>query len=238
MIPLRDTIPSRSLPVATWLLILANVAAFVFELSLGGRELERLTYEFGMVPVLVLNPDARFQFGLDGHPWLGLVTSQFLHAGWIHLIANLWTLWIFGDNVEDRLGSFRFLVFYSSCGVAANVLHLYTNPNSTVPAIGASGAIAGVMGAYFVLFPTARVVTLVPVFFLPLFVEIPAFVFLLFWFATQFASGMLALGDASIGGGIAWWAHIGGFLAGIVLLAFLRPRGGRRRARRATSSAD
>lgn len=230
MFPLRDTIPSRRLPVMTWVLILANFGAFAYELFCTDRELTRLTYELGVVPALVLEPSARVDAGLAFHPWLGFLTSQFLHAGWLHVISNMWCLWIFGDNVEDRLGSLRFLVFYLLSGVAASALHVYTNADATVPAIGASGAIAGVMGAYFVLFPTARVVTLVPVFILPLFIEVPAFVFLLFWFATQFFSGMLALGassDGGLGGGIAWWAHVGGFLAGIVLLALLRPRASR-----------
>ncbi|MCC6405587.1 MAG: rhomboid family intramembrane serine protease [Planctomycetes bacterium] len=230
MFPLRDTIPSKHLPVATWVLILANLGAFAFELQCSEHELTRMTFEFGVVPALVIEPAVRFQLGLDGHPWLGFLTSQFLHAGWIHLLSNLWCLWIFGDNVEDKLGSLRFLGFYLLSGIAASALHVYTQPESTVPAIGASGAIAGVMGAYFVLFPTARVVTLVPVFILPLFFEVPAFVFLLFWFATQFFSGMLALGGSGTSGGIAWWAHVGGFLAGIVLLALLQPRGAARNA--------
>jgi membrane associated rhomboid family serine protease len=224
VIPIRDTLRSRGTPVMVWLLILANLAAFAYELHCSERELERVLYEFGMVPAELLDPRAHFSLAWGGGGWLTLITNQFLHAGWLHLVANLWTLWIFGDNVEDRLGSFRFLAFYLLSGIAASALHLYFNADSTVPAIGASGAIAGVMGAYFVLFPTARIVTLVPVFVLPLFFEVPAFVFLLFWFATQFFSGALSLGAAGAGGGIAWWAHVGGFLAGIVLLGLLRPR--------------
>ena len=147
--------------------------------------------------------------------WLPfLVTSMFLHGGWLHVFSNMWTLWIFGDNVEDRLGHGRYLGFYLLSGLAAAAIHTLTNTDSTLPTIGASGAIAGVMGAYFVLFPGARVVTLIPIFFWPLFVELPAILYLGFWFLTQFYSGTLSLAAGRDAGGIAWWAHVGGFLVG------------------------
>lgn len=219
MIPLRDTIRSRSFPIVTWLLILANAVVFFFELSLGPRLLERFIFAFGMVP-------ARLSLA---HPWslLTLLTATFLHGGWMHFLGNMWTLYIFGDNVEDRMGSGRFLLFYLLGGVAANLMQAWAYPNSHVPAIGASGSIAAVLGAYFLFFPHARVITLVPFFFLPWFVEIPAVFYLGMWFLTQFYSGLFALAlpaQASMGG-IAWWAHVGGFLFGFFLgRAFQRPQ--------------
>jgi len=150
-------------------------------------------------------------------------TSMFLHAGWLHLVGNMWFLWIFADNVEDILGHFNFLIFYIACGLAASFAHFIVNLNSAVPAVGASGAIAGVLGAYIVMFPRARVLTLVPIFIFLEVVEIPAFVFLGIWFIYQFFLGMMSVG--SYGAGVAFWAHIGGFIAGVLLLnIFLKKR--------------
>jgi membrane associated rhomboid family serine protease len=143
---------------------------------------------------------------------------MFLHGGWMHVIANMWTLYLFGDAVEDRMGPVRYLIFYLLCGLAAGLTHFLTNPTSPVPCIGASGAIAGVLGAYLVLFPTARILTLIPILFFPFIVEIPAVVFLGIWFASQFFSGTLSLISTQYYEGVAWWAHVGGFVAGIVLL--------------------
>ena len=143
---------------------------------------------------------------------------MFLHGGWMHLVANMWTLWIFGDNVEDVMGPLRFLLFYVLCGLCALLMHVATNPESTVPVVGASGAIAGVMGAYFFLYPHARVLILVPLFIISFFFEIPAVFYLLLWFVTQVFSGLADGGGA----GVAWWAHIGGFVAGMLLLRFFR----------------
>jgi membrane associated rhomboid family serine protease len=142
---------------------------------------------------------------------------MFLHGGWLHIIGNMWTLYIFGDNVEDRMGTIRFLAFYFICGLAAGLVHFFTNPNSTLPTVGASGAIAGVLGAYFLLFPTARVITLIPLFFLPLFVEIPAITYLGFWILSQIFSGAISLGLPEDVGGVAFWAHVGGFITGALL---------------------
>ena len=150
---------------------------------------------------------------------------MFLHGGWMHIIGNMWTLWIFGDNVEDRMGPLRFVCFYLLCGLAAGLVHWFTNPDSTLPTVGASGAIAGVLGAYFFLFPYARVIVLIPVLFLPFFFELPALVYLGFWALSQVLSGTLSLVGPREVGGVAWWAHVGGFMAGIVLHFFFVQRG-------------
>jgi membrane associated rhomboid family serine protease len=211
MIPLKDTIRSRSFPAITYLLIAANTAVFFLELSLPAGKLEQFTYVFGLVPanISLLNPLS----------WIALVSHQFLHGGWVHFLSNVWVLFIFGDNVEDRLGSSRYLVFYLLGGITAGILQVIMAPHSQVPAIGASGAIAAVMGAYFLFYPRARIITLIPIFIIPWFTEVPAVIFLGFWFVTQFFSGVLSL--ASVGsaaaGGIAWWAHVGGFIFGLVL---------------------
>jgi membrane associated rhomboid family serine protease len=229
MFPIRDTVPHRHAPVMTSLLIAATLLAFAFELSLSGREVEALVERCGLIPARYMHPEQARRIGLDPRDGWPFLTSLFLHGGWLHVFGNLWTLWIFGDNVEDRMGPSRFLIFYLLCGILAGVVHLVSAPDSMVPAIGASGAIAGVMGAYLVLYPRARVITLVPILFWPVFVELPAVFFLGVWFLLQFFSGTLALAGAPGEAGIAWWAHVGGFLAGIVLLgAFLR----RRRAER------
>jgi membrane associated rhomboid family serine protease len=145
---------------------------------------------------------------------------MFLHGGWIHLIGNMWTLWIFGDNVEDEMGPWKFLIFYLTCGLFASAVQIYTNPDSVLPTIGASGAIAGVMGAYYVLFPRARIIIMIPILFFPFFFEIPAVLFLAFWFLEQLFSGAFSLLGPKMLGGIAWWAHIGGFLCGMTIYRF------------------
>lgn len=208
--PLRDTVRSRSLPWVTWGLIAVNAVVFLFETSLGEAGVARLFGAFALVP---------YRVSLD-QPWTWptLVTSTFLHGGWFHVISNMWTLYIFGDNVEDRMGSGRFLSFYLLSGIAAGLVQVIFDPASQVPTVGASGAIAGVLGAYFLLYPRARVITLVPLILLPWFVEIPAFIYLGLWFASQLFSGLLSLGAAGSFGGIAWWAHIGGFLFGLVMV--------------------
>jgi membrane associated rhomboid family serine protease len=174
MIPIRDTIPSRNLPVVTWFLIIANSAVFLFELSLPPDVLERVFHLFGLVPARYTHPQWAVVIGFPVDDYWPFLTSMFLHGGWMHIISNMWTLWIFGDNVEDRMGSLRFLIFYLLCGFAAGLVHWFTHPWSTLPTVGASGAIAGVMGAYFFLFPFARVVVLLPILFFPFFFEVPA----------------------------------------------------------------
>jgi len=220
MIPLKDTIPSRTFPFINYVLIGVNIYCFLYQLSLG-YSLEKFIYTWGVVPLRITT--------LHGDPFhilMTFITSIFLHGGWLHLLGNMLYLYIFGDNVEDRLGHFRYLLFYLLCGVFASIVQVLSAPYARVPMVGASGAIAGVMGAYFCLFPYARVVTLVFIFFFIEFIEIPAFFFLLFWFILQFLNGTLSFSSQSgAAGGVAWWAHIGGFVAGILLLlVFKRKR--------------
>ena len=218
MFPLKDTVPSHSPPLMTWALLLVNAGVFFLELQLSDAQLEQLFYLFGLVPARYSHPEWAQRIGLPVDDYWPFLTCMFLHGGWFHLIGNMWTLWIFGDNVEDRMGPVRFLVFYLLCGIAAGLVHYFTNLYSPVPTVGASGAIAGVMGAYFLLYPTARIVMLMPIFFYPLFFEIPAVLFLGFWFFGQVLSGFVsAVGPVVQVGGIAVWAHVGGFVAGAVL---------------------
>ena len=227
MIPFRDNIPSRKTPIITISLILINIVVFIYELSLGDA-LEPLIFQFGVIPAAVASwPQSDVSFLAVVIPFL---TSIFLHGGWLHVIGNMWYMWIFGDNIEDRLGHFNFLIFYLLCGLGAGVVHTILNINSTVPSVGASGAIAGVLGAYLVSYPFARVSTLVPIFIFIQVIEIPALIVLGFWFVMQFFNGTAALAEASVRdtGGVAWWAHVGGFVIGILLIG-LFPRRDRRR---------
>ena len=218
MLPIRDDAPRTTTPYVNYFLVALNVAVFLFELSLGPRSRMVFMFQFGFVPENV----SSFLHGGVGYvvpAFLPVFTSMFMHASWLHIIFNMWALWIFGDNVEDALGHFRYLVFYLVSGIAASALHYVFNLNSQVPSVGASGAIAGVMGAYFVLFPAARVLTLVPLFFL-FFWWLPAWVFLGYWFVIQFLSGAATTiaYTSQTGGGVAFWAHVGGFAAGIVMI--------------------
>ncbi len=200
----------------TWGLIFINVLVFLFETTLPDPILERLFYVFGLVPAKITNPWwAKAVLGPDILGWGTFITCMFLHGGWVHIIGNMWTLWIFGDNVEDVMGHWRFLAFYILCGAAASLVHVFMNPVSAVPIVGASGAIAGVMGAYYTLFPRARIVILFPILFIPFFFEVPALFYLGFWFLEQLFSGTLSLSAPMLGGGVAWWAHIGGFIFGL-----------------------
>ena len=224
MIPFRDNIRSRTTPFVTVSLIVVNSLIFVYELSLG-ENLQALFFRYGVVPTNL------FQWPSSGQSltWIALpyFTSMFLHGGFFHLLGNMWYLWIFGDNVEDRLGHGRFLLFYLLAGLGAGFVHTGVNYYVEIPSIGASGAIAGVLGAYMLLYPFARVLTLVPIFFFIQIIEIPAVIVLGFWFVIQFFSGAssLAVADAS-GGGVAWWAHIGGFVIGMALLLVFPRRPG------------
>src|SRR5713101_2759951 len=224
MIPLRDLNPRLTTPYVTVLIIVANVAVFFYQLTLGPQAAQQMIYTLGMIP-------ARSPMVFGGQDvtlfqaFSPLLTSMFLHGGWLHLVGNMWFLWVFGDNVEDRLGHLAYIWFYLLCGLGAGVLHLLLNANSTLPTLGASGAISGVLGAYLILYPRARVVTLV---FLVIFfftVELPAVVVLGWWFVIQFLSGLQSLGMRTAGG-VAWWAHIGGFVLGVVLIKLWpqRPR--------------
>src|SRR6266850_5291293 len=213
MFPIQDTVQSRGVPLVTWAIILLNGLVFLYELSLPPEQLEHLLALLGMVPA---RPEA------DPAAYSTLFTCMFLHGGWLHLIGNMWMLYLFGDDVEDRLGHGRFFVFYLLCGLAAGLTHYFTNLGSMVPTIGASGAIAGVLGAYFVMFPTARIITLVFIFFIPLFFEIPAVVYLGIWFVGQLFNGALSTASSGSFEGVAWWAHVGGFVAGIVLVPLFK----------------
>lgn len=221
MLPIRDDIPSKRFPIITVLLIVFNLLIFFWELSLGPR-LQEALFLWGIVPVRYTVPKIAELFSLP-EQLLPFLSSMFLHGGWTHLLGNVWTLWIFGDNVEDRLGRSRYLVFYLLGGLAAALMHIFTNAHSAVPTIGASGAIAAVMGAYFRLYPFARIEMIIPPFFLgPLFV-VPAVIFLGWWFILQFFNGSLSLlSDPSQAGGVAWWAHIGGFVFGALLCSVFK----------------
>ena len=221
MIPLRDTIPSRRTAWVTRALLITNVVAFALELRQGAR-LDAFVDRFGVVP-------RRWALGSPGAflGWprlaLTLVTSQFLHGGFLHLASNMLYLWIFADNVEDRLGPLRFLALYLAGGAAAAVSQILAAPHSAVPMVGASGAIAGILGAYLLMFPRARVVTLLPLGFWWETVELPAFLFLGFWFLLQWVEGLTTIGRVAEVGGVAIWAHIGGFVTGMLGIAILRP---------------
>jgi membrane associated rhomboid family serine protease len=232
VIPIHDTIPSRGVPVVTWSLIALNVLVFLYELTLDPIGLDALMYLFGIVPVRYTQPDWAHRMGLPLNDYWPFLTSMFLHGGLWHLVSNMWALWIFGDNVEERMGRVPFLLFYLSSGLAAGVIHWITNAHSTMPTIGASGAIAGVLGAYFLLFPHARIIAMIPIFFWPFFFEVPAVTYLFVWYISQLFSGTLeALGPQSVGG-VAWWAHVGGFVFGMALhRLFLLPERRRGRAR-------
>ena len=216
MIPLRDDNPTVLWPLVTIALILANAAVFFYELSLDPRLLESLIYQMGMVPAAVTGS---FIPGTGGY--FTLVTSMFLHGGWMHVIGNMLYLWIFGNNIEDSMGHLRFILFYLITGLAAAAAHLAFNAASTVPTIGASGAVSGVLGAYLVLFPHARVQTLVTLGFFIRIIYVPAWVLLLFWIGLQLLNQALAPIDPAAGG-VAYAAHIGGFAAGLVLIPLFR----------------
>lgn len=223
MFPIRDTIPHQRPPITAVALILANAVAFYGELRLPPGEQQQFFEVFGLIPARFTSPAWAASVGL-WPSWVPFFTTMFLHGGWMHFIGNMWFMWIFADNVEDRMGHGGFLVFYLLCGLAASATHLALNPHSHMPTIGASGAIAGVLGAYFLLYPGARVLTLIPIFIFIRFIEIPAFLFLGFWFVMQFWGGAMSVSGANTAG-VAFWAHVGGFVAGMLLLGlFVRRR--------------
>ena len=230
MIPLRDDVPSRTVPFVNYALMALNGFAFFLELGLG-RGLERFVLQNAVVPARFTGPDHALQIpeilstSLD--PALGgtVLLSMFLHGGWAHFLGNMLYLWIFGDNVEDRMGHSKYLVFYLLCGWAASYAHIAASPDSRIPSIGASGAIAGVLGAYISLYPRAKVVTLLPLGFFMELIQIPALFFLGLWFVQQFLYGALSLTVRTAQtGGVAWWAHIGGFAAGFLLVWLFQSR--------------
>jgi hypothetical protein len=224
VIPLRDSVPRRTFPFTNNLLLALNAGAFLAELA-EGDALPEFVARWAFIPDRLFHPAA---WGVSsGFGLLTVITAMFLHGGFLHLAGNLLYLWIFGDNVEDALGHLRYLAFYLASGVAAALLQGFLQPASAIPNVGASGAIAGVLGGYFVLYPRARVVTLVPLFFLFPLVEVPAGFYLLFWFLMQFWMGSADLASAgrhAEAGGVAWWAHVGGFVAGVLMILVVRPR--------------
>jgi membrane associated rhomboid family serine protease len=226
VIPVGDSAPSRRTPWVNYTLIILTILAFLFELALG-PSLDAFIRTWGVIPLDIsraLAGDPRVSQGV----LLTLVTALFLHGGWLHLGSNMLFLWVFGDNVEDRFGHVRYLLFYLICGVGANLAQVYVGPDSRIPLIGASGAIAAVLGAYLLMFPRARVTVLVPVFFLPLIFPVPAFLMLGVWLITQLANGLASItAETQALGGVGWWAHIGGFVLGALVTPFI-PKARRR----------
>jgi membrane associated rhomboid family serine protease len=210
MIPLRDSERSYGTPAVTIAIIAINVSVFLFEISLDPYSRNHFIGVYGAIP--------------DRLTLFSLVTSMFLHGGWMHLIGNMWFLWVFGDNIEEILGRGKYLLFYLACGVVAAMTHVFLNPLSRVPMVGASGAIAGVMGAYVVKFPRSSITTLIPIVVFFTTVEVPAYLMLLYWFVLQLFGGWGTIGHShlSAGGGTAWFAHVGGFLAGVLLILILK----------------
>ena len=236
MIPLRDVIPSRTVPVVTIAIIVVNAVVFVLELLLDACQPDPLGFQPGglcaAIPGFLQGRSTNefiIAFGLipAAFSWITVLTSMFVHGGWLHVGGNMLYLWIFGDNVEDRMGHGRFVAFYLLCGAAAALVQTIMSPNSTIPMVGASGAIAGVMGAYFVMYPHSRIVTLLPIFFFIQIIEVPAILFLGIWFLMQFLSGVGSIATAATrpsGGGVAFWAHVAGFVAGLAgVFVFRRP---------------
>ncbi len=219
MLPIRDTVRNRTFPSATWMLIILCGIVFLFETTLPPEQLENFTYYFGVVPAEYTK---RHRHGLPLIDYLSFLTTMFLHGGWLHILGNMWFLKIFGSKVEDNMGHGRFLVFYLIVGVLASMFYIHFNSGSSMPVIGASGAIAGVMGAYYVLFPRAKILTFIPIFIIPWFIELPSFVFLGWWFLLQLFAGTVTQVLPSSGGGVAWWGHIGGFIAGALLVRFFK----------------
>lgn len=223
LFPIYDENPTQSMPWITLLIIVSNIFVFVYELSLqSSGQLQQLIQTAALIPYQITHmTEITSSISNMGVPTL--ITSMFLHAGWLHIIGNMWYLWIFGNNVEDALGHFKYLFFYLACGLGGGVLHILSQPNSQVPTLGASGAIAGVLAAYLILFPNTRVVTIVPIFFFIQVIRVPALLLIGLWFIIQLASGIGTL-STTPAGGTAWFAHVGGFIAGLLLILILRKR--------------
>ena len=221
MIPLKDNIPAKNFPYVNIGLILINSAFFIYEMSYG-PELDQLIFTLGFIPARFIAQQGETLLNPAG--FLPVFSSMFLHANLVHLISNMWMLWIFGDNVEDCMGHGRYLLFFLLCGIASVFAQTISNPQSVIPMVGASGAISGVLGAYIITYPKARILTLVPIVILFYIIELPAYFFLGFWFLLQLIQGSLYSlnSEQMAGGGVAWWAHVGGFAAGALLLQVFR----------------
>jgi membrane associated rhomboid family serine protease len=222
VIPLKDRVPRRTFPFVTLVLIIVNALVFFHELALTPRQLNAFVQMYGLVPSHIQAALTVGRISLLA-AFLPLLTCMFLHAGWLHIIGNMWVLWIFGDNVEDQLGHIPFLFFYLICGIGSGVAQVVFSWGSHVPSVGASGAISGVLAAFLIFFPAARVLTLVPLLIIWFTADIPALIFIGLWFVVQFLSGMNSIGTRDMTG-VAWWAHVGGFLLGLVLAWGERPR--------------
>lgn len=217
MIPLRDTIKSRTFPIVNVTIIFLNIFIFFVESVLNEVGLAEFFYRFGVIPNLFLQT---IQAGNIGEAFAPLFTSTFLHGGWLHIISNMLFLWVFGDNVEDRIGHFKYLMFYLTVGFIGNLAQILANPQSTIPIIGASGAVAGILGAYYISFPRAKILALIPIVFFFTLMEIRASFFIIFWFVLQVFNGVFSI--STVGNSVAWWAHIGGFLGGVILIRFFK----------------
>jgi membrane associated rhomboid family serine protease len=230
MFPLKDNIPAKNFPYVNIGLIVINIIFFVYELSYG-HEVDRLINALGFVPARFLAQQAENWINPAG--FVPAFSSMFLHANLLHLVSNMWMLWIFGDNVEDCMGHGRYVLFFLLCGLASVGAQTISSPHSTIPMVGASGAISGVLGAYFLSYPHARILTLLPIVIFFYLIELPAYFFLGFWFILQFLQGSLYSlnSDQVSGGGVAWWAHVGGFAAGVLLLWVFRCKDWQRPAR-------
>lgn len=215
MIPIRDSIPCHNLPIVTWTLMAINSVVFLLMLTMPDSMRQAFVFLYGMVAARYSHPAWAMDVGLPDDHYLSFLTSMFLHGGWMHIIMNMLFLWIFADNIEDRMGRLRFIIFYFLCGLTAAFLQYFFNADSTVPVVGASGAIAGIMGAYFFLYPYARIIIWIPLFFLPIFFEVPAIAFLGFWVIIQLKNATDTLVNQPFAD-VAWWGHLGGFLMGAV----------------------
>ena len=217
MIPIRDNITCKTTPYVSWAIMACCIVIFVAMKSMPDEIQRQLTYLYGMVPIRYSNPEWAAGFGLPPDGYFSFLSSLFLHGGWMHIIINMWFMWIFANSIEDRMGHGRFLVFYLACGLIATFVQWYFDPELTIPVVGASGAIAGILGAYFCLYPYARVVIWFPLFLLPIFFELPAIAFLGFWVIIQIQKATTALMFDSVTADVAWWAHLGGFVVGVFL---------------------
>lgn len=220
MIPLRDSAKSGTFPVVNLAIIVLNLLIYFKEVTIEPYRLNQIFYTYGLIPADVLN--AVFTGGPLTPVLINFITATFIHGGWVHVIGNMLFLWVFGDNVEDRLGHFKYLLFYLLAGIAGGLVHVITNPVSTVPVVGASGAVAGVLGAYIIAFPRSRILALVPIIIIFTLMEIPAVIFIALWFFIQLFNGVASLGGTA--NPVAWWAHVGGFLMGMLLIKTMAPR--------------
>ena len=220
MIPIRDSVPCHCVPVVTWTLMAVNIIVFIVMLFMPAANKASFIYLYGMVAARYSHPEWAIHMGFPDDRYLSFMTSMFIHSGWTHIIANMLFMWIFADNIEDRMGKVRFIVFYFLCGLVASFVQYSVNMESMLPVVGASGAMAGVMAAYLFLYPMARVVIWLPLFFLPIFFEIPAIAFLGFWLIIQMQYVTETIFAGQTSANVAWGEHLGGFVAGIILYRF------------------